>query len=57
MKQESVGLPTFHEEVNKKIRSIQDNWIEERSYATEKGMKAGNSKEAYDTLHDLTKTN
>ena len=38
------------------MRSTKENWIEERCDAIEKGMKAGNSKDPYDTLNDLTKT-
>ena len=48
---------TLHNELRKKMRSTKENWIEERCDAMKKGMKAGNSKEAYDTLNDLTKTN
>ena len=39
------------------MRSTKDNWIEERCDAIEKRMKAGKSKEPYDTLNYLTKTN
>ena len=37
------------------MRSTKENCIEDRCHAMEKGMKAGNSKVAYDTQHDLTK--
>ena len=37
------------------MRSTKENWIEERCDAIEKGMKAGNSKDPYDTRNDLTK--
>ena len=39
------------------MRSTKDNWIEERCDAMSKGMKAGNSKEAYGTINGLTETN
>ena len=56
MKQGAV--PILHNEVRKKMRSTKENWREERCDAIEKGVKAGNSKEAYDdTLNGLTKTN
>ena len=55
MKQGAV--PTLHNEVRKKMRSTKDNLIEERCDAMDKGMKAGNSREVYDTLNDLTKPN
>ena len=55
MKQGAVA--TLHNEVRKKMRSTKENWIEERCDAIQKGMKAGNSKDPYDTLNDLTKTN
>ena len=32
------------------MRSTKEDWIEERYDAMKKGMKAGNSKESYDTL-------
>ena len=40
-------VPTLHNEVRKKMRSTKDNWIDERCDVMGKGMKAGNSKEAY----------
>ena len=47
MKQGEV--PTLHNEVRKKMRSTKDNRIDERCDVMGKGMKAGNSKEAYET--------
>ena len=40
----------MHNEVRKNMRSTKEIWIEKRCDATKKGMKAGNSKESYDTL-------
>ena len=51
------AVPTLHNEVMKKMRSTKENWIEERCDATKKGMKAGNSKESYDTLMISPKPN
>ena len=51
------AVPTLHNEVRKKMRSTKENWIEERCDAMKKGMKAGNSKESYDTLMILPKPN
>ena len=42
MKQGAV--PILHNEVRKKMRSINHSWIEERCDAIEKGMKAGTAK-------------
>ncbi len=50
MKQGEV--PTLHNEVGKKMRTTKDNWIDERCDVMGKGMKARNSKEAYEaTTH------
>ena len=51
------AVPTLHNEVRKKMRSTKENWIEERCDAMKKVMKAGNSKEAYDTLMISPKPN
>ena len=48
MKQGEV--PTWHNEVRKKMISTEDNRIDERCDVMGKGMKAGNSKEAYEAL-------
>ena len=38
------------------MKSAKEEWIEEECKDTEKGMMSGNSKEAYNTLRALTKT-
>ena len=43
-------------EVRKKMKAAKEERIEERSKNIEKGMMSGNSKEAYNTLKTLTKT-
>ena len=40
----------------KKIKAAKDEWTEEKCKNIEKGMISGNSKEAYNTLYALTKT-
>ena len=42
--------------MRKKIEEAKENWIAEQCNKIEEGMKHGNSKAAYDTLKDLTKT-
>ena len=50
MKQGEV--PTLHNEVRKNMRPTKDNWINEWCDVMGKGMKAANSKEAYEaTTH------
>ena len=44
------AVPTLHNEVRKE-RSTKDNWIEERCDSMAKGIKVGNSKEAYELSH------
>ena len=45
-------LQTLHNEVRKKTRSTKDNWIDEWCDVMGKGIKAGNTKEAYEaTTH------
>ena len=53
----AVGPTNIAQRGQEEDRSTKDDWIEERCDAMDKGMKAGNSKEAYGTLNDLTKTN
>ena len=55
MKQGAV-YQHVHNEIRKKMRSTKGNWIEERCDVMDKGMKAGNNKQAYDILKALTKT-
>ena len=43
-------------EVRKKMKAAKEEWIEEQCKNIEKGMVLGNSKEAYNTLKALTKT-
>ena len=42
--------------VRKKIEEAKENWISEQCRKIENGMKNGNSKAAFDTLKDLTRT-
>ena len=42
--------------VKKKIKEAKEKWISEQCEKIEDGMKLGNSKAAYDTLKELTKT-
>ena len=46
----------MNREVRKKIRAVEEKWIEEQCKNVEKGMMTGNSKEAYNTLKTLTRT-
>ena len=46
----------MNREVRKKMKSAKEEWIEEECKDTEKGMMSGNSKEAYNTLKAVTKT-
>ena len=45
-----------HREVRTKMRAAKEEWIEKQCNDIEKGMEAGNSKQAYSTLKALTKT-
>ena len=45
----------MNREVRKKIRAVEEKWIEEQCKNVEKGMMSENSKEAYNTLKSLTK--
>ena len=38
------------------MKTAKEEWIEEQCKKIEKGMMSGNSKEAYNTLKNLTKT-
>ena len=46
----------MNREVRKKIRAVEEKWIEEQCKNVEKGMMTGNSKEAYNTLKTFTRT-
>ena len=46
----------MNREIKKKMKAAKEDWIEERCKNIEKGMMSGNSKEAYNTLKALTKT-
>ena len=52
-----LAVPTLHNDVRMELRSTRKNWIGERCDAMKKGMKAGNSKESYDTLMISPKPN
>ena len=56
-KQGAVGPTNIAQRGRKKMTLTKDNWIEERCDAMDKGMKAGNCKEAHGTQNELTKTN
>ena len=43
-------------EVKKKMKAAKKEWLEEQCKNIEKEMMSGNSKEAYNTLKALTKT-
>ena len=43
-------------QVRKKMNAIKGEWTEKQCNNIEKGIMAGNSKEAYNILRDLTKT-
>ena len=45
----------MNREVRKKMKAAKEEWTEEQCKNTEKGM-SGNSREAYNTLNPLTKT-
>ena len=45
-----------NKEVRKGIEKAKEDWITEQCSKVEEGMKRGNSKAAYDTLKNLTKT-
>ncbi|XP_076438257.1 uncharacterized protein LOC143277357 [Babylonia areolata] len=59
-KHSSNEARTKHQQVNREVRmkmkAAKENWIEEQCEEGEKGMEAGNSKRAYNTLKTLTKT-
>ena len=42
--------------MRRKIEEARENWISDQCSKIENGMKHGNSKAAFDTLKDLTKT-
>ena len=46
----------MNREVRKKMKAAKEEWIKEQVKNIEKGMMSGNSKEAYNTLKALTKT-
>ena len=46
----------MNREVRKKMKAAKDEWTEEQCKNIEKGIMSGNSKEAYNTLKALTKT-
>ena len=45
-----------NKEVRNKMKTAKEEWTEEQRKNIEKGMMSGNSKEAYNTLKALTKT-
>ncbi|XP_071479659.1 uncharacterized protein [Diadema antillarum] len=46
----------MNREVGKKMKAAKENWIEAQCKVIDKGLTAGNIKEAYNTLKTLTKT-
>ena len=46
----------MNREVKKKMKAAKKEWLEEQCKNIEKEMMSGNSKEAYNTLKALTKT-
>ena len=46
----------MNREVRKKMNAARNKWIEEQCKIIEKGMMSENSKEAYNTLEALMKT-
>ena len=46
----------MNREVRKKMKAAKDEWTEEQCKNIEKGIMSRNSKEAYNTLKALTKT-
>ena len=46
----------MNREVRKKMKASKEEWTDEHCKNIEKGIMSGNSKEAYNTLKALTKT-
>ena len=46
----------MNRKVRKKMKAAKKEWVEDQLKNTEKGMMSGNSKEMYNTLSALTKT-
>ena len=50
------GYRKLNREIRKKMKAAKEQWTEEQVKNIENGMMPGNSKEAYNTLEPLTKT-
>ena len=50
------GYRKLNREIRKKMKAAKEQWTEEQVKNIENGMMPGNSKEAYNTLKALTKT-
>ena len=46
----------MNREVGKKMKATKEEWVEKQCKNIEKGMTSGNSKEAYNRLKALTKS-